>query len=44
MDAKIPNDLLESDYTDDEIDKIVKEGKMKGENQFQKIRDIMFPP
>ena len=41
-DTKIPNELLESDYTDDEIDKIVKEGKMKGEKQFQKIRDIML--
>ena len=41
-DTKIPNELLESDYTDDEIDKIVKGGKMKGEKQFQKIRDIML--
>ncbi len=42
MDAKIPNELLESDYTDDEIDKIVNGGKMKGEKQFQKIRDTML--
>ena len=42
IDSRIPNELLQSDYTDDEIDKIVNQGKAKGEKQFQKIRDKLL--